>query len=115
MVLLSNNTLYWVFTILIFGITLIMGIVLMRRTRKLWLSFGISTLFNTVMTVLVCLWWARITDDAYSVLFHNAFFLLGYLNVIIIDFFALVSIGRKASGEGAKKRKKTYEEEYGDT
>ncbi|WP_068773635.1 hypothetical protein [Paenibacillus sp. FJAT-26967] len=111
---MSSNALYWLFTLLAFGITLLMGFVLMQRTKKLWLSFGISTLFNTLMTVFVCVWWAKVTDDSYKVLFYNMFYLLGYVNVIIIDFFALLSMRKKAEGP-VKARKKTYEEEYGDS
>ncbi|MBD0381203.1 hypothetical protein [Paenibacillus sedimenti] len=92
---MSNNVLYWIFMGVAFALPFIMGVWLMRTTNRLAFSFWISTALNVILTVAAVFWWKSVSVEGYRMMFGMAFYGVSSVNLMVLEFFALLSIHKK--------------------
>ncbi|WP_442601415.1 hypothetical protein [Paenibacillus sp. KN14-4R] len=95
---MSNDVLYWIWMGINFIATLGIAMLLMHRTKKLGLSFGISTLVNIAFTAGSILWLRTVDDVPFAVNFGVIVYGIAFVNALIFDFFILMSLKNKGNG-----------------
>lgn len=92
---MSNEILYWVYLGIASFIPLVLGVWLMWRTGKFAFSFWISTIVNALLISAAIYWWISVNDDPFTINFGVMFYIIGALNVAVIELFALISMRNK--------------------
>lgn len=91
-----NDMLYWFWIIAAFILTLVIAFLIMKKTNKFGLSFGISTVVNVLITSGGFIWLLLGESDE-TTKFKLVVYGIAFVNLLIISAFVVLSMRSKSN------------------
>jgi len=112
---LSYDTYYWLIMSVSFILTPVAGVLIMKKTEKLLVSFLISLAANVAVLAPASIWWASLFEG-FSLVFGLVGYGIAFVNTQVLVFFALfIMRKRKENKTGLKAKQRDYDDEYSNT
>ncbi|WP_282936800.1 hypothetical protein [Paenibacillus sp. RC67] len=92
--MLSYDNIYWLILSAAFVFPLVIGILIMVKTKKMLVSFLVSLVVNLAITVPACIWWASLFEG-FSRMFGLFGFGVTFGNTEVLLLFALFIMRKK--------------------
>ncbi|GAA4862058.1 hypothetical protein GCM10023310_46820 [Paenibacillus vulneris] len=92
---MSYDNIYWLIISAAFVFPLLIGILIMLKTKRMLVSFLISLAVNLAITVPSCMWWSSLFEG-FSRMFGLFGFGVAFVNTEVLVLFALFIMRKKA-------------------
>ncbi|NHN31369.1 hypothetical protein [Paenibacillus agricola] len=93
---MSYDFYYWLIMGVAFVVTNALGVGLMWRTQKLFLSFGASSALDLLIFAAAAFWWASLFTG-FARTFGLVGFVIAFVNIEVLLLFALFIMKKKST------------------
>lgn len=93
---MTNDLVYWTWIVIDFVATLGIAALIMKKTKRMGLSFWISTVVNALI-IAGGIGWLMMGESDLTLRFGIVVYIIAFVNSLIFDAFVLLSIRNKSN------------------